>query len=156
MDYHIYLDGEKCGMLTDAEHARLRKEAKKDARTWLAFGFAQVAGTWRFFTFYLRMLGLFGGLGVLLTAMFAPQFHEAIQGQTSEEIAHAIRQVAMYVGIAAAMFSAACLTLAPQMFGIPNVFEREFLRRVRLLKNIRRYGQLEVIGFTLSTSEGEQ
>ncbi len=156
MDYHIYLDGEKCGELTDAEHARLRKEARKDARTWLAFAFAQVAGTGRFFAFYLRLLGMVGGLSVLMVAMFAPQFQQAIQGQPGEEVAQAIRQFGIYLSAAAAMIAAACLVFAPRMFGIPDVFEREFLRRVRQVKNIRRYGQLEVMGFTLPKTEGEQ
>ena len=108
MDYHIYLDGEKCG------------------------------------------------LAVLMVAMFAPQFQQAIQGQSGEEIAQAIRAAAIYLSASGAMIAAACLVFAPRMFGIPDVFEREFQRRVRLLKNIRRYGQLEVIGFTLPRTEGEQ
>ncbi|CAM5532098.1 hypothetical protein ACFQ4M_19535 [Thauera mechernichensis] len=156
MDYHIYLDGEKCGELTDAENLRLRKEAKRDARTWGAFLFAQVTGTVRFLTFYIRLLGSVGGLAVLMVAMFAPQFQQAIQGQSGEEIAQAIRAAAIYLSASGAMIAAACLVFAPRMFGIPDVFEREFQRRVRLLKNIRRYGQLEVIGFTLPRTEGEQ
>lgn len=156
MNYHIYLDGEKCGELTDAENARLRKEAKRDARTWGAFLFAQLVGTWKVVRFYVRMLGLVGGLGILMAATFAPQIHQSTQGMTPEEIALGIRTAAIYLSMTAALSVAGCLLFFPKVFGIPNVFENEFLRRVRLLKNIRRYGQLEVIGFTLPRTEGEQ
>lgn len=156
MDYHIYLDGEKCGELTGAENARLRKEAKRDARTWGAFLLAQLGGTWKVVCFYVRMLGLVGGLGILMAAALAPQIYQSTHGLTPEEIAIGIRTAATYLGISAAMTVAGCLFFAPQMFGIPKVFENEFLRRVQLLKNIRRYGQLEVISFTLPRTEGEQ
>lgn len=156
MDYHIYLDGEKCGELTDAEISRLRREAKRDVRTWGAFLFAQVAGTGRFMAFYLRLLGSVSGLALLMAAMFAPQLHQTLQGQSAEEIVQAIRTAGIYVSASGAMVAAACLVFAPRMFGIHDVFEHEFQRRVRLLKNIHRYGQLEVTGFTLPRTEGEQ
>jgi hypothetical protein len=150
MDYHIYLDGEKCGELTGAENSLLWKEAKKDARTWLAFVFALAAGTGKFVVFYLQMLGLIGGLAVLMAAMFAPQLQQAISG---EEIALAIQHAGICLCFATTLAAVGCLVFAPQMFRAPDVLEREFLRRVRRLKNIRRYGQLEVIGFALPRRE---
>jgi hypothetical protein len=147
MGYHIYLNGEKCGEMSDAENARLRKEVRNDARTWFAFIFAQVAGTGRFLAFYLRLLGLVGGLSVLMVAMLAPDFQQAVQSQSGEEIAQAIRQFGIYLSVAVTMIAAACQVFVPRLFSIPDVFEREFYRRVRLAKNIRRYGQLEIIGF---------
>jgi len=154
MDYHIYLDGEKCGELTNAEHEHLRKSVSKDARTWLAFGLAQIAATGRFFNIYFKMLAALGGLLFLIAAMLAPSFWQAIQGQSGEEIAHAIRHLAIYSTVLAVFLTAILLVMYPQRLGIPDVFKHEFVRRVRLLKDIHRYGQLEVIGFTLPTSEG--
>jgi hypothetical protein len=36
------------------------------------------------------------------------------------------------------------------------VFDGEFHRRIRAMKQIRRYGQIEVLGYELPNSTGEQ
>lgn len=126
MDYHIYLDGEKCGELTGAENARLRKEAKRDARTWGAFLFAQLAGTWKVVCFYVRMLGLVGGLGILMAATFAPQIQQSTQGMTPEEIAFGIRTAAIYLSMTAALSVAGCLLFSPRCSASPMFSRTSF------------------------------
>lgn len=156
MDYHIYLDGEKCGELTDAENARLRKEAKADARTWGAFVLAQLWGTGKLLAFFLRAWAAVGGFAFLFAMFLAPELLKTVEQLSAQELADAARTTALYLSMLAGLPTAALAMFAPKFFRGPDVFENEFLRRVRLLKNIRRYGQLEVIGFTLPRTEGEQ
>ena len=54
------------------------------------------------------------GLSVLMVAMFAPQFQQAIQAAPAEEVAQAIRQFGIYLSAAAAMIAAASSQAAPR------------------------------------------
>jgi hypothetical protein len=156
MGYHIYLDGEKCGELSDTENARLRKEARTDARTWGAFVLAEIWRPWKLFSFYLRILGLIGGVGVLTGMFLAPLILASAQPLSASEIAVGMQQVGLSLCFLAGFSAAGVLVFSPKTFGIPNFFENEYLRRVRKLKNIQRYGELEVRGFTMPQNVGVQ
>lgn len=152
MNYHIYLDGEKCGELTNAETARLRAEVKTDARTWLAFVFDEISGFIRILASMFRMWAQVGGFAFLFVLLLAPDLLRPMENLSLGEMADAIRRVAFYLMFLATLPVAARTVfipmlrlVAPQAFPRANAFEKEFLRRVRLLKGIGKHGKLEVM-----------
>lgn len=151
MGYHIYLDNEKCGELSDAENARLRKESRINAGTWVEFFTAQVALTWKLITFYLRMLGFVVGLGVSIGLICSPLIMESAKYLSAPEIAVYLQQTGIYLIFSAAFIVVSAIMFSPEMFSVPSAFEREYLRRVRKLKHIHRYGQLEVFEYTINS-----
>jgi hypothetical protein len=144
MDYDIYMYGEKCGELSAAEYACLRKAVRRDLRTWFAFASVRLNGTWKFINFFFRGLGLSGGLTLFAAAVFAPDSLQVIHGLNGEEVARFIQLIAQGIGVGVALYAVSCFVLFPNRFGVPDVFEDEFLRRVRRLKRIYRHGDLEV------------
>lgn len=144
MDYEIFLDGEKCGELTEAEHKRLRKEVRADPWTWVHFACAQVWGVLKFFTFYMRWLGALGGIGTLMLLLFAPQIVQAIENMPLAEVATALRTFGFSLTLFGAMVSVVTLMFFPQVLEIPSVMKLGFIKKVRRLKGIRRYGTVEV------------
>lgn len=157
MDYHIFLDGEKVGELSDAEYARLRKEARMDARTWGSFGLAQAVGTWKCVVLMMRFIGIVGGMAFVMGLVYAPQvlqmLEQMLQQGTAAEVAAAIGNGGKYLTLVVMLAGAGLLTLSPKTLGVPNAFEKEFVRRVRRLKRIQKHGRLEVLGFTLPQGE---
>jgi hypothetical protein len=160
MIYHIYLDGEKQGELTLAEYNRLKRESRSDARTWGAAAVAFLKGGFNTGGRVVRTMGVCGGVAVLTAMFFAPQIYQAVQtavadGAVALSMAETLRTVGVYVGVGAV----SAVVLA-EVFNPPGtlqaVFDGEFHRRIRAMKQIRRYGQIEVLGYEIPNSSGEQ
>ena len=149
MGYHIYLNGEKYGELTEAENVRLRKETKADPRTWLQFGFAQVWGLWKSMTLYLRLLGFIGGMTMLTGLVLAPQFAESMELMQKQDVVNYLHHTGLALMFSGAFLATAHFFFFPPTLGFKSVFETAFLRRVRQIKKIQRYGELEVIAFSM-------
>ena len=156
MDYHIYLNGEKCGELTEAENARLRKEIKTDPRTWAQYVFAQVWALWKSITLYLRLFGCIGGMVMLVALVLAPQVAESMQGMPILDVANSLRQTGLTLMCVGVCFVMVHFCFSPPVVGFGTVYETAFLRRVRQTKKIQRYGELEVIAFSMSQQKEGQ
>ena len=160
MIYHIYLDGEKHGELTLSEYNRLKRESRSDARTWGAAVIAFLKGGFNTVSRIAQMMGALGGMAVMTAMFFAPQIHETAltalaDGATVGVLLQSVRLITAYIGIAGVSFVVAADLLNPSS-ALQAVFDGEFHRRIRALKHIRRYGQIEVLGYELPNSMGEQ
>ena len=160
MIYHIYLDGEKQGELTLAEYNRLKRESRSDARTWGAAVIAFLKGGFKTGGRIVQVMGALGGVAVLTAMFFAPQIYETTQtalanGATVPVMAESLRTFAAYIGIVGVSLVVAADLLNPTS-ALQAVFDGEFHRRIRAMKQIRRYGQIEVLGYERPNSTGEQ
>lgn len=160
MNYHIYLDGEKQGELSLAEYNRLKREARSDARTWGAAVIAFLKGGFKTGGRVVHTLGALGGVAVLSAMFFAPQICETTKvaladGAALLSMAESLRTIGVYIGVVG-VASVVAVDLLNPTSTIQAVFDGEFHRRIRAMKQIRRYGQIEVLGYEIPNSSGEQ
>jgi hypothetical protein len=109
----------------------------------------------------VQMMGALGGMAVLTAMFFAPQIHETAltalaDGATVGTMLQSVRLITAYIGIVGVSFVVAADLLNPRSSALQAVFDGEFHRRIRAMKQIRRYGQIEVLGYELPNSTGEQ
>ena len=160
MIYHIYLDGEKHGELTLSEYNRLKRESRSDARTWGAAVIAFLKGGINTVSRIAQMMGALGGMAVMTAMFFAPQICETTKvaladGAARLSMAESLRTIGVYIGVVG-VASVVAVDLLNPTSTIQAVFDGEFHRRIRAMKQIRRYGQIEVLGYEIPNSSGEQ
>jgi hypothetical protein len=160
MIYHIYLDGEKQGELTLMEYNRLKREVRASLRTWGAVAIAFSKGSINTASRIVKMIGALGGVVVLTAMFFAPRIYEAAlpalaDGATVAGMLQSVQLITAYICVVGVSIVMAADLLTPSST-LQAVFEGEFHRRIRAMKQIQRYGQIEVLGYPLPNRTGEQ
>lgn len=131
MEYDVFLDDERSGVLSEAEYQEIRRYVRTSPRVWCNFVYTIIEGAIALSIEFARILAFAGGLLIFIAALFSPFIYEMIYDKSGEGITEFVSWVASFVAL--------CASIAFILYSIirftgnrsEGVFQSEFNFQVR-------------------------